>query len=175
MDCIFCKIVAGEIPSHKVYEDSDYLAFLDIRPLNPGHTLVVPKKHYRWVWDDPDIGKYYQAVGRVANLVGMIIEVADLGAPVGSALCGSKSVVHIDFTWPYCEDMRQLCIKACQGAKERYIDGGVYAAVQGPRLETAAEINRLERDGATMVGMTGMPREANLWGMPICASSAQPL
>jgi len=44
-DCIFCKIVRGEIPSKKVYEDKDTLAFLDINPANPGHTLVVPKKH----------------------------------------------------------------------------------------------------------------------------------
>jgi len=46
MDCIFCKIIAGEIPSFKVYEDEDSLAFLDIAPVNPGHTLVIPKKHY---------------------------------------------------------------------------------------------------------------------------------
>jgi len=46
MDCIFCKIIAGEIPSYKVYEDDDCLAFLDISPVNPGHTLVVPKQHY---------------------------------------------------------------------------------------------------------------------------------
>lgn len=45
MDCIFCKIIAGEIPSFKVYEDEFTLAFLDINPVNPGHTLVVPKKH----------------------------------------------------------------------------------------------------------------------------------
>ncbi len=45
MDCIFCKIIAGEIPSDKVYEDEHTLAFLDINPVNPGHTLVVPKKH----------------------------------------------------------------------------------------------------------------------------------
>ncbi len=44
-DCIFCKIVAGEIPSYKLYEDEKTLAFLDIHPVNPGHTLVVPKKH----------------------------------------------------------------------------------------------------------------------------------
>lgn len=44
-DCIFCKIIAGEIPCHKVYEDERTLAFLDINPVNPGHTLVVPKKH----------------------------------------------------------------------------------------------------------------------------------
>lgn len=45
MSCIFCKIIAGEIPSYKVYEDENILAFLDINPVNPGHTLVVPKKH----------------------------------------------------------------------------------------------------------------------------------
>jgi histidine triad (HIT) family protein len=44
-DCLFCKIVAGEIPCHKIYEDNSVLAFLDIKPLNPGHTLLVPKEH----------------------------------------------------------------------------------------------------------------------------------
>ena len=43
--CIFCKIIAGEIPSHNVYEDKKYLAFLDIQPISPGHVLVVPKNH----------------------------------------------------------------------------------------------------------------------------------
>jgi histidine triad (HIT) family protein len=46
MECIFCKIIAGEIPCDKVYEDDDVLAFLDINPTKPGHTLVVPKKHF---------------------------------------------------------------------------------------------------------------------------------
>lgn len=46
MNCVFCKIIAGEIPSHKVYEDGQILAFLDINPVNPGHTLVVTKKHF---------------------------------------------------------------------------------------------------------------------------------
>ncbi|MDD4333020.1 MAG: HIT family protein [Patescibacteria group bacterium] len=69
MDCIFCKIIAGEIPCYKVYEDENFLAFLDIRPLNPGHTLVIPKKHYRWVWDHENIGAYYEAVGKVANAI----------------------------------------------------------------------------------------------------------
>ena len=45
MDCIFCKIIAGEIPSYKVYEDDKTLAFLDINPVNPGHTLIIPKDH----------------------------------------------------------------------------------------------------------------------------------
>ena len=68
-----------------------------------------------------------------------------------------KPVVHMDFTEPYCQKMRELCLQAVKAAGETCIDGGVYAAVQGPRLESKAEINRLERDGATMVGMTGMP------------------
>ena len=45
MDCIFCKIINGEIPAYKVYEDDDILAFLDINPVSPGHTLIIPKKH----------------------------------------------------------------------------------------------------------------------------------
>lgn len=68
-----------------------------------------------------------------------------------------KPVTHEDFTWPYCEDMRSRCKSALQRAGESFMDGGVYAAVQGPRLETKAEIDRLARDGADMVGMTGMP------------------
>jgi histidine triad (HIT) family protein len=66
-DCIFCKIIAGQIPAQKVYEDEQFLAFLDVRPLNPGHTLVLPKAHFRWVWDVPNIGDYFTAVGKVAN------------------------------------------------------------------------------------------------------------
>ncbi len=64
-NCIFCKIVSGEIPSYKVYEDNEFMAFLDVRPLNLGHTLVIPKKHYRWVWDVPNIGEYYEVVRKI--------------------------------------------------------------------------------------------------------------
>ena len=53
-DCIFCKIVAGEIPATKIYEDADVLAFLDIKPVNPGHALVIPKKHFQSIHDTPD-------------------------------------------------------------------------------------------------------------------------
>lgn len=65
--CIFCKIVAGEIPSHKVYEDSDFLAFLDINPHSPGHVQIIPKKHYRWVWDTPNAGAYFEVVKKIAK------------------------------------------------------------------------------------------------------------
>lgn len=57
-NCIFCKIVKGEIPSHKVFEDENYLAFLSIRPINPGHTLVIPKAHTDYFFDleDKELG-----------------------------------------------------------------------------------------------------------------------
>ena len=70
-------------------------------------------------------------------------------------------VNHIDFTEPYSRELRARVLKAAAACGERVMDGGVYAATQGPRLESAAEINRLERDGADIVGMTGMP-EASL-------------
>ena len=66
-DCIFCKIVSGEIPSHKVFEDDNYYAFLDIKPLNPGHTLIIPKAHYRYVDDVSDFGGYYEFAKRIAS------------------------------------------------------------------------------------------------------------
>ncbi len=53
-ECIFCRIVKGEIPSEKVYEDSKYVAFLDIMPANPGHTLVIPKEHYEDLMSTPN-------------------------------------------------------------------------------------------------------------------------
>lgn len=65
-NCIFCKIVAGEIPAHKVYEDDDFLAFLDVRPISPGHTLIIPKEHYRWVWDVPNAGEYFEVAKKIA-------------------------------------------------------------------------------------------------------------
>jgi purine nucleoside phosphorylase len=70
---------------------------------------------------------------------------------------GDKPVTHIDFTHPYSEAMRRMLLAAAAGCGEQVADNAVYAATQGPRLETAAEIDRMERDGADIVGMTGMP------------------
>ena len=66
-------------------------------------------------------------------------------------------VNHIDFTEPYSPAVRTRVLEAAKAAGEAVIERGVYAATQGPRLETAAEIDRLDRDGADLVGMTGMP------------------
>jgi len=99
--------------------------------LVPG-TLVVPHQIIDYTW------------GRISTF----FERAD--APVH----------HIDFTHPYDQILRQRILEAAQRAGETMIDGAVYATTQGPRLETAAEIVRLERDGADVVGMTGMPEAA---------------
>ena len=76
-------------------------------------------------------------------------------------------VVHVDFADPYCPELRAALIRAADEAKVDALDWGTYATTQGPRFESAAEIDKLERDGCHMVGMTGMPeaglaREAGL-------------
>lgn len=60
-DCVFCKIVAGEIPSSKVYEDDKFLAFLTIEPISDGHLLIIPKEHIVWMQDakDETVGEIY--------------------------------------------------------------------------------------------------------------------
>lgn len=73
----------------------------------------------------------------------------------------SDSLEHVDFTEPFCPDLRRAILQAADDADVECHDGGVYAVTQGPRLETTAEVNRLERDGADYVGMTAMP-EASL-------------
>ncbi len=65
-NCIFCKIINKEIPSYIVYEDNDFLAFLDINPQSPGHTQIIPKRHIRWVWDYENIGKYFEIAKKIA-------------------------------------------------------------------------------------------------------------
>ena len=67
-NCLFCKIVNGEVPSYKVYEDGDVLAFLDIAPVNHGHTLVIPKKHYVNIEEAPEEELY--AIMRAVKIIG---------------------------------------------------------------------------------------------------------
>jgi len=66
-ECIFCKIINKEIPADIVYEDTDFLAFLDINPRSPGHVQVIPKDHYRFVWDVPKAGQYFELVKKIAG------------------------------------------------------------------------------------------------------------
>ncbi len=84
---------------------------------------------------------------------------------------GLTQVVHIDFTRPYCESLRQILLAAGERAGLDLAAGATYGATQGPRLETAAEIDRLERDGCHIVGMTGMPETALARELELCYAS----
>ncbi|MBC7459218.1 HIT domain-containing protein [Candidatus Saccharibacteria bacterium] len=83
-DSLFTKIIKGDIPSHKIYEDDDVFAFLDIRPVMPGHTLVVPKKQVEFVWDmnDEDYQKLMNAVKRIALHMRDTLDVPYVGEQV---------------------------------------------------------------------------------------------
>lgn len=81
---------------------------------------------------------------------------------------GLSHVTHIDFSYPYCPELRKMLIDTCAKLNIDVAKSGVYAATQGPRLETAAEINRLERDGCHIVGMTGMPEAALAKELDLC-------
>jgi 5'-methylthioinosine phosphorylase len=81
---------------------------------------------------------------------------------------GLSHVTHVDFTHPYCEELRRGLIAAAAGAGIVVIPRGTYGATQGPRLESAAEIDRMARDGCDMVGMTGMPEAALARELKLC-------
>jgi len=66
-DCIFCKIVNGKSPSYKVYEDEKFIGILDIFPRAKGHVLLLPKKHFQWVYDLPDFGKYWEVALKITK------------------------------------------------------------------------------------------------------------
>lgn len=80
----------------------------------------------------------------------------------------NKEVNHIDFTYPYCQELRDILIQSARDASMDPVIDGTYGATQGPRLETAAEIARMRKDGCDMVGMTGMPEAALARELEIC-------
>jgi 5'-methylthioadenosine phosphorylase len=134
-----------------------------------GHTIPPHEVNYRanlWALKDHGVDRVVSVatVGGIhPDLIpGMLVipdQIIDYthGRAATYSVGGDKPVTHLDFTFPYCDAMRAALLQAAVNAGISLRDGGVYGAVQGPRLETAAEINRMERDGADMVGMTGMP------------------
>ena len=66
-NCVFCKIVIGEIPSYKVYEDDDFIVILDVHPATRGHMLAIPKEHFRWTYDVPNFGEYWEVARKVGQ------------------------------------------------------------------------------------------------------------
>jgi len=69
MNCIFCKIIKGESPSYTVFDNNDFIAILDLYPRSRGHTLVIPKKHYQWVYDVPNFGAYWETALHVTRAI----------------------------------------------------------------------------------------------------------
>ncbi|GFH40580.1 HIT family protein [Lactococcus insecticola] len=95
-DCIFCKIVAGEIPSYKIYEDDDVLAFLDITQTTPGHTLVVPKTHVRNVlaMTPEQAGNLFSKIPAIANQLTEKLGASGLNILQNNEAIAGQSVFH---------------------------------------------------------------------------------
>lgn len=87
--CIFCEIAAGRIPAAKVYEDDKFVAFLDINPLNQGHTQVVPKEHARWTYEVPNFGEYFEVAKSIA-----LSSIDALGAKFVNMITAGTGVPH---------------------------------------------------------------------------------
>ena len=167
-------LVQGVLAGHNVY-------FLPRH--GAGHTIPPHKINYRAnIWALKETG-VEQVIA--VNAVGGIREDMQPGALVIPDQIidytvsrtntffeeGLKQVVHIDFTEPFCESLRQHLIKAAETHSINIINEGTYAATQGPRLETAAEVNRLERDGCHLIGMTCMPEAALAREQGLCYAS----
>jgi len=145
-----------------------------------GHTIPPHEVNYRanlWALKDHGVDRVVSVatVGGIhAEMIPGMLTIPDQiidythGRAATYFVESDKPVTHVDFTFPYCDAMRAALLQAAVGAGISLRDGGVYGAVQGPRLETAAEINRMERDGADMVGMTGMPEAYLARELGIC-------
>ena len=96
-DCIFCKIIDGEIPSAKVYENEHVYAFLDISQVSKGHTLVIPKKHTRNIYDTPaEVSKnLFEAVPRIARAIRQAYEPDGLNILNNNEAAADQSVFHL--------------------------------------------------------------------------------
>ena len=159
-----CALIAGTVAGRKV-------VFLQRH--GEGHTIPPHEINYRAnIWAlhasrAKDVVAIFTVGGIRADLGPGVLAVPDQiidythGRQSTFVTKSRRGVTHVDFTHPYCEAMRKRLLDAARAAGENVVADGTYGATQGPRLESAAEINRLERDGAEMVGMTGMP-EAGL-------------
>lgn len=98
-DCLFCKIVSGEIPAKKVYEDTSCIAFLDINPRNPGHTLVIPKTHAETIFDLPDTegAKMFASLKKVAIKVKKGTKAHGVSVCQNNGSAAGQVVGHVHF------------------------------------------------------------------------------
>lgn len=98
-DCLFCKIIAGEIPSYKVYEDDNFLAFLDIAPVNPGHVLFLPKKHSETILDTDDevLSQLLPIAKKIAKVVVDVTDADGFNLNQNNFSAAGQAVGHLHF------------------------------------------------------------------------------
>jgi len=98
-DCLFCKIIKGEIPSAKVYENEKILAFLDINPVNPGHTLIISKEHYANLVETPEevLDEMIRAVKKIAPAVMRAMSVEGFNLGVNNGKAAGQLIFHTHF------------------------------------------------------------------------------
>ena len=98
-NCVFCKIISGEIPGYKVYEDDSTLAFLDIAPVSHGHTLVVTKKHYANMEEVPaeELSDLIKAVKKVGRALKDGLEIQGYNIQVNNGPAAGQIVPHLHF------------------------------------------------------------------------------
>ena len=96
-DCIFCKIILGQIPSFKIFEDDEILAFMDVNPVAAGHTLVIPKFHSKDIHETPAewVGIAFAGAKRVARAVGKTLEPAGINIVQANGPGAKQSVFHL--------------------------------------------------------------------------------
>ncbi len=157
--CIFCQIVDKKIPAMIVYEDEKFLVFLDINPLNPGHMLVIPKQHHRWVHDVHEFGDYWEVAGLVAKasinaLEAITINFATAGFQVPHAhihvIPRFKDDGHGEFplrqTAKLVEDMNEEKMKEVYQKIKGFIEGIKPKVEEEPKEEVKEEPKRSEED-----------------------------
>lgn len=96
-DCIFCNIATGTIPSEKIYEDEDTFAFLDIHPINRGHTLVIPKAHYANIYETPDevFAKVMHTVSFLAAKIKQAVGADGINIGINNDQAAGQLVFHL--------------------------------------------------------------------------------
>lgn len=98
-NCVFCKIINGEIPSNKVFENKNIVAFLDIRPVNPGHTLVVAKQHKENMLDTPEetLKELIVITKKLANAIIEAVNTNSFNIHINNNKAAGQAVPHIHF------------------------------------------------------------------------------
>ncbi len=98
-DCIFCKIIKGKIPCYKVYEDEHSFAFLDINPINLGHTLIIPKKHYSSFLDasEEDLSRIMKTIKKIAPKILNALNTSSFNIIQSNGKAAGQEIFHVHF------------------------------------------------------------------------------